>query len=235
MINNLRQQVFEANMLLPKYGLITFTWGNVSGIDRSNGFIAIKPSGVAYEKMRPEDIVIVDLDGKVIEGRLAPSSDLPTHLELYRKFSSIGGVVHTHSRWATVWAQAGKDIPPYGTTHADYFYGAVPCTRNMTENEIKGAYEHNTGIVITERFKRDGIDPVAMPGAIVKSHGPFTWGKDAYEAVHNAVVLEEIAFMAFNTEVLSPGINRIDSRLLDKHYFRKHGEGAYYGQKDADG
>ena len=227
MLEQLKQEVYEANMLLPAHGLVTFTWGNASAFDRQSGLVVIKPSGVEYDAMTPEDMVVLDLDGRQLDGKLRPSSDTPTHLELYRRFAGIGGIVHTHSRWATVWAQAGRGIPAYGTTHGDYFYGTVPCTRRMTEEEIGGAYEHNTGAVIVETFS--GLDPVQMPGALVNGHGPFTWGKDSRDAVHNAVVLEEIAMMACYTEVLG---NRapMQQALLDKHFLRKHGKNAYYGQ-----
>ena len=229
MLDNLKQKVYEANMLLPKYGLITFTWGNVSAIDRENGLVVIKPSGVEYEKMKPEDMVVVDLDGNIVEGNLKPSSDTPTHLKLYKEFEDIGGVVHTHSRWATVFSQAGRGINPYGTTQADYFYGTIPCTRDMTTTEIQENYEYNTGSVIVETFK--DIDPNKMPAILVKNHGPFTWGTDALDAVHNAVVLEEVAMMAFNTELLNNHNSKnMPSELLDKHFLRKHGPGAYYGQ-----
>ena len=232
MLKELKQKVYEANMLLPKYGLITFTWGNVSAIDREKGLIVIKPSGVEYDDMTADDMVIVDLLGNKVEGKLNPSSDTATHVKLYNEFKDIGGIVHTHSRWGTIFAQAGKGINAYGTTHADYFYGKVPCTRAMTETEINEEYEHNTGVVIAETFK--GINPNYMPGVIVKNHGPFTWGKDALEAVHNAVVLEEIAMMAFNTEVLAgqAAIAEVPKVLLDKHFLRKHGPGAYYGQSE---
>lgn len=231
MLESLKKQVYEANMQLPKYGLITFTWGNVSGIDRESGLVVIKPSGVSYESMTAEDMVVVDLEGNVVEGKLKPSSDTPTHLELYKAFPEIGGVVHTHSRWATIFAQAGKGIPAYGTTHADYFYGEVPCTRKMTDAEIKGAYEKETGTVIVERFA--DINPSDVPAVLVHSHGPFTWGKNADEAVYHAVVLEEVAMMAYHNQVLSGGsIAPMQQELLDKHYLRKHGKNAYYGQGD---
>lgn len=228
MLESLKRSVCEANLQLPRHGLVTFTWGNVSAIDRPSGLVIIKPSGVPYETMTPDDMVVTDLEGAVVEGTLRPSSDLPTHLVLYRAFPEIGGIVHTHSRWATLWAQAGRGIPAYGTTHGDYFYGEIPCTRAMTPEEIRGAYEHNTGSVIVERF--GGLDPAAIPAVLVKSHGPFCWGKDAAEAVHNAVVLEEVAMMALYTEQLSPGISPMPNPLLDKHYLRKHGKHAYYGQ-----
>lgn len=231
MLENLKKQVFEANMLLPKHGLVTFTWGNVSGIDRESGYIVIKPSGVEYDVMKPEDMVVVDLKGTVIEGSLKPSSDTDTHIELYKAFPNIGGVVHTHSRWATTFAQSGMGIPAFGTTHADYFYGEIPCTRKMTPEEIKGAYEKETGTVIIKRFLEGGLKADDIPGVVVYSHGPFTWGKDAYNAVHNAVVLEEVAFMAWHNLSLSQGkLEPMQQELLDKHYLRKHGKNAYYGQ-----
>jgi len=229
MLETLKQQVLEANLLLPKYGLITFTWGNVSGIDRDKGLVVIKPSGVEYDGMTVEHMVVVELEtGKTVDSKLSPSSDTATHLALYKAFPNIGGVVHTHSRWATIFAQAGMGIPAIGTTHADYFYGEIPCTRQMTAAEITGEYEAETGNVIIERFK--GIDPDAIPAALVYSHGPFTWGKDAAEAVHNAVVLEEVAFMAWHDILLKPDIKTMQQELLDKHYLRKHGKNAYYGQ-----
>ncbi len=227
MLKELKQQVFEANLDLVKHQLVVFTWGNVSGIDRDKGLVAIKPSGVSYQKMKAGDIVIVDLEGNIVEGGLKPSSDTPTHLELYKNFQKVGGIVHTHSEWATSWAQAGLGIPPYGTTHADYFYGEVPCTRKLTEGEVKENYELNTGKVIAETFS--GLDPAALPGVLVNGHGPFSWGKDARAAVYHAVVMEEIAKMAFRTRVLG-ATRSIDQYLLDKHYLRKHGKGAYYGQ-----
>ena len=233
MLEQLKKQVYEANMLLPHYGLITFTWGNVSAVDRQSGLVVIKPSGVEYDIMKPEDMVVVDLaTGEKVEGSLSPSSDTPTHLVLYRSFPNIGGVVHTHSRWATVYAQAGRSIPALGTTHADYFYGDIPCTRHMTPEEIGGApghYELETGNVIAELFRDK--DPDSIPAALVRSHGPFTWGKNAHEAVHNAVVLEELAFMAWHNQMMDPSIPRMQQELLDKHYLRKHGSSAYYGQK----
>ena len=229
MLENLKREVYEANMLLPKHGLITFTWGNVSAIDREKGLVVIKPSGVEYDKMKADDMVVVDLDGNVVQGSLKPSSDTPTHLKLYKEFKDIGGVVHTHSRWATIFAQAGKGINPYGTTQADYFYGKIPCTRDMNEQEIQKEYEYNTSLVIVETF--ENIDPNKMPAVLVKNHGPFTWGKDALDAVHNAVVLEEVAMMAFNTEILNNyNTKNMPNELLDKHFLRKHGPGAYYGQ-----
>jgi L-ribulose-5-phosphate 4-epimerase len=231
MLEELKKKVYEANMLLPKYNLITFTWGNVSAIDREKGLIVIKPSGVEYENMLPENMVVIDLDGNVVEGSLNPSSDTPTHLKLYKEFKDIGGVVHTHSKWATVFAQAGKEINAYGTTHADYFYGQIPCTRDMTQKEIENEYEYNTGVVIVESF--NDINENNMPAILVKNHGPFTWGKDAFDAVHNAVVLEEVAMMAFNTEMLTKFETKpMPQMLLDKHFMRKHGPNAYYGQKN---
>ena len=229
MLEELKQAVCQANLALPKYGLVTFTWGNVSGIDRASGLVVIKPSGVAYEGMTPQDMVVVDLNGTLVEGKWKPSSDTQTHLALYQAFAHIGGVVHTHSRWAAAFAQAGREIPALGTTHADYFYGPVPCTRPMTESEIQGSYEWETGQVILEAFS--DRDPDAIPGVLVRSHGPFTWGKDAAEAVHNAVVLEEVAEMAYHTLTLAPGIGSMPQELLDKHFLRKHGPHAYYGQK----
>jgi len=229
MLETLKQQVFEANLELPKRNLVTYTWGNVSGIDRATNLVVIKPSGVDYETMTAEDMVVVDLDGKVVEGKWKPSSDTPTHVELYRAFPEVGGIVHTHSRWATIFAEAGREIPAMGTTQADYFYGAVPCTRKMTDAEIQGEYEKETGKVIVETF--DNIDPMTIPGVLVYSHGPFTWGKDAAEAVHNAVVLEEIAFMDWHAMALNPKQGTMQKTLLDKHYLRKHGKNAYYGQK----
>jgi L-ribulose-5-phosphate 4-epimerase len=228
MIERLREQVFQANLQLPKHGLVTFTWGNVSGIDRALGLVAIKPSGVSYEEMTVDDIVVVDLDGHIIEGRLKPSSDVLTHLELYQAFLKIGGIVHTHSRWATSFAQAGRGIIALGTTQADHFHGEVPCTRKMTEDEIKGEYEKETGLVIKETFLEK--DPNAISAVLVHSHGPFAWGIDPMDAVHNAVVLEEIAFMNFHTIMLEPSIPPLQQELLDKHYLRKHGANAYYGQ-----
>lgn len=233
MLEELKQQVCEANLLLPEYGLVVFTWGNVSAVDRYNGLIVIKPSGVEYNKLRPEDMVVVELDsGKCIEGALTPSSDTDTHLALYRSFEHVGGIVHTHSRWATTFAQAGRGIPPLGTTHADYFYGEIPCTRKMTEAEINGVYERETGKVIVETFTHK--NPVGIPAALVHSHGPFTWGTDARNAVHNAVVLEELAMMAWHTLMMSPE-SGLSTTLLDKHYLRKHGANAYYGQKTDTG
>lgn len=229
MIKRLKEEVLKSNLDLPAKGLVTFTWGNVSGIDRTSGIIAIKPSGVEYEVMTLDDIVLIDLTGKIVEGRLKPSSDAPTHVALYNAFPEIGGVCHTHSRWATSWSQAGRGIPEYGTTHADYFYGEIPCTRDMPDEEIMTAYEENTGKVIIEAFK--GLNPNYIPGVLVKNHGPFTWGKDAKEAVHNSVVLEEIALMAIQACILNPQINPMPKVLLNKHFLRKHGANAYYGQK----
>lgn len=232
MLELLKKEVYEANMLLPKYGLITFTWGNVSAIDREKGLIVIKPSGVEYDVMKADDMVVVDLSGNRVEGSLNPSSDTATHIELYKAFPNIGGVVHTHSRWATVFAQSGRGIPALGTTHADYFYGEIPCTRKMTAEEIQGEYEKETGTVIIECFKEAGINADDVPAALVYSHGPFTWGMDAHNAVHNAVVLEEVAFMAWHNLSLSGStISSMQQELLNKHYLRKHGAGAYYGQE----
>lgn len=230
MLEALKQAVWEANMDLPKYGLVTFTWGNVSGIDRESGLVVIKPSGVPYEELKPEQMVVVDLDGKVVEGNLRPSSDTPTHVVLYKQFKDIGGVVHTHSPWATSYAQAGRSIEALGTTQGDYFYGTVPCTRPMTEAEIKGAYELETGNVIVETFEKNDIDPNRIPSVLVFSHAPFCWGKDPHNAVHNAVVLEEVAKMNFHSYQLNPGLQPMDQNLLDRHYLRKHGANAYYGQ-----
>ncbi|WP_317890794.1 L-ribulose-5-phosphate 4-epimerase [Paenibacillus arenilitoris] len=231
MLEALKHAVWAANMDLPKYGLVTFTWGNVSGVDRESGYAVIKPSGVPYEELKEEHMVVVDLDGNVVEGNLRPSSDTATHVLLYKAFPSIGGIVHTHSPWATSWAQAGRGIPALGTTHGDYFYGEVPCTRAMTEAEIKGAYELETGNVIVETFKTQGIDPNQVPSVLVNSHAPFCWGKDPHNAVHNAVVLEEVAKMALHTFQLNPNVQPMDQHLLDRHYLRKHGANAYYGQK----
>lgn len=237
MLENLKKSVCEANLLLPKYGLVTFTWGNVSAVDRESGLVVIKPSGVDYENMRPEDMVVVDLAGNVVEGRYRPSSDTPTHLVFYKAWPEIGGIVHTHSRWATSFAQAGRGIPALGTTQGDYFYGEIPCTRKMTPEEIgspedkDSPYERNTGLVVTETFAGRGLDPVSVPGVLVNSHGPFAWGRDAAEAVHNAVVMEEVAFMDFHALMLEPQRPAMQQELLDKHYLRKHGKNAYYGQK----
>lgn len=230
MLEELKEIVYRANMGLPKYGLVTFTWGNVSGIDREKGLVVIKPSGVDYEKLTPSQMVVVNLAGEKVEGDLKPSSDTATHIELYKAFDSIGGIVHTHSSYATSWAQAGREIPCYGTTHADYIYGAVPCVRNLTKEEIEEAYEENTGHLIVEEFQKNQIDPVAVPAALCKNHGPFTWGKDAFEAVHNAVVLEEVAKMAYRTEIINKDVKPAPLELQDKHYYRKHGKNAYYGQ-----
>ena len=228
MLEKLKKQVLEANLLLPKYGLVTFTWGNVSGIDRETGLVVIKPSGVEYDGMGIDDMVVVDLDGKVVEGKWKPSSDTATHVVLYKAFPKCGGIVHTHSRWATTFAQAGKELPALGTTQADYFYGTIPCTRPMTDEEIRGEYEAETGRVIVETF--EGKDPAAIPGVLVYSHGPFAWGSDAMNAVHNAVVMEECAFMNWHAMMLNPQFTSMQQTLIDKHYLRKHGADAYYGQ-----
>lgn len=229
MLEALKEQVCKANLELVRHGLVTFTWGNVSGIDREAGLVVIKPSGVAYETMMAEDMVVVSLEtGGVVEGKWKPSSDTPTHLVLYRAFSNIGGIVHTHSRWATSWAQAGKGIDAFGTTHADYFYGQIPCTRKMTAGEIAGEYEKETGNVIVETFAEKSANDI--PAVLVHSHGPFAWGTDADNAVHNAVVLEELAFMAFHTLAINPDQKTMQQALMDKHYLRKHGKNAYYGQ-----
>ncbi|MCQ2482964.1 MAG: L-ribulose-5-phosphate 4-epimerase [Clostridia bacterium] len=230
MLEDLKQKVFEANMLLPKFGLVTFTWGNVSGIDREKGLIVIKPSGVAYETMTAADMVVLDLDGNRVEGKYKPSSDTAAHIVLYKRFPDIGGVVHTHSSYATSWAQSGRDIPCYGTTHADYYYGSIPCVRNLTKEEIEDNYELNTGILIADEFERQGLDYAAVPGVLCKNHGPFTWGKDPNEAVHNAVVLEEVGKMAYRTELINKDVKPAPQELQDKHYYRKHGANAYYGQ-----
>lgn len=230
MLEALKGAVCRANLRLPELGLVVFTWGNVSGIDRERKLVVIKPSGIAYDQLTPEDMAVVDLDGNQVEGKWKPSSDTPTHLALYRNFSEIGGVVHTHSRWAAAWAQAGRGIPAYGTTHGDYFYGEVPCTRRMTPEEIAGEYEAETGNVIVERFR--GLDPGEIPAVLVHSHGPFTWGKDCFEAVYHSAVLEEVAQMAAQTEQLLGGPGQpMQQELLDRHYLRKHGKNAYYGQK----
>jgi len=229
MLEKLKEQVFQANLLLPKHGLITFTWGNASGIDREQGLVVIKPSGVSYDVMKADDMVVVDLKtGVVVEGKLKPSTDTPTHIELYKAFPNIGGVVHTHSRWATTFAQAGRGIIALGTTHGDYFYGEIPCTRKMTVAEIQGEYEKETGTVIKETFQGKNADTI--PAVLVYGHGPFTWGKDPMDAVHNAVALDEVAYMNFHTLLLEPHIPTIQHELLDKHYLRKHGANAYYGQ-----
>lgn len=231
MLEELKRTVCEANLLLPRHGLVTFTWGNVSGVDREGGLMVIKPSGVEYENMGPEDMVVIRLsDGERVEGRCKPSSDTDTHLALYRAFPGLGGIVHTHSRWATSFAQAGRDVPALGTTQGDYFYGDIPCTRRMTPEEIGGRYELETGNVIVETFRARRIDPDQVPAALVCSHGPFAWGTDPLNAVHNAVVLEEVAFMAFHAMALNPDLPPMQRELLDKHYLRKHGPGAYYGQ-----
>lgn len=230
MLEDLKRQVYEANMLLPAYKLITFTWGNVSGIDRDKGLFVIKPSGVEYESLRPEDMVVLDLDGKVVEGDYRPSSDTATHLEIYKAFTEVGGVVHTHSSYATSWAQSGRSIPCYGTTHADYFYGEIPCLRCLNADEIEEAYEENTGHLIVNEFKARDIDPMAMPAVLCKNHGVFTWGKDAVDAVHSSVVVEEVAKMAFRTELINKDVKPAPQELQDKHYYRKHGANAYYGQ-----
>lgn len=230
MLEKLKEEVLKANLLLPKYGLVTFTWGNVSAIDRASGLVVIKPSGVEYDSMTAEDMVVVDLDGKHVEGKWKPSSDTPTHVALYKAFPECGGIVHTHSRWATTFAQAGLAIPAMGTTHADYFYGDIPCTRKMTAEEIHGEYEKETGNVIIETFA--DLDPAAIPGVVVCSHGPFAWGKDAHEAVHNAVVMEEVAFMDWHAMSINHEAGHMQQELLDKHYLRKHGKNAYYGQNN---
>jgi L-ribulose-5-phosphate 4-epimerase len=233
MLESLKQAVLEANLDLPKYRLVTFTWGNVSGIDRERELVVIKASGIPYDQMTSDHMVVVDLEGRIVEGNYKPSSDLPTHLVLYNAFREIGGIVHTHAPWATSWAQAGRSIPALGTTHADYYYGEIPCTRPMTEMEIKGAYEHETGRVIVETFA--GINPMQLPGVLVHSHAPFNWGKDPHDAVHNAVVLEEVAKMALHTLQLNANVGAMDSTLLDRHYLRKHGAHAYYGQNHEGG
>ena len=230
MLEQLKQEVYEANMLLPIFRLVTFTWGNVSGIDREKGLFVIKPSGVDYDKLTPDSMVVVNLEGEVVEGDYRPSSDTPTHVVLYNRFQEIDGVVHTHSPWATSWAQAGRGIPCYGTTHADYLYGQVPCVRTLTKEEIETAYEKNTGVLIADEFERLAVDYLATPAVLCKNHGPFTWGKDAKEAVHNAVVLEEVAKMAACCEQIDPKVNPAPQELQDKHYYRKHGKNAYYGQ-----
>lgn len=229
MLEELKKEVYEANMELPRRGLITYTWGNVSGIDREKGLLVIKPSGVDYDVLKPSDMVVMDLKGNKVEGDMNPSSDTATHLELYNAFKAVGGIVHTHSPHATAWAQAGRALPCYGTTHADYFYGEIPCARNLTAEEIEAGYEKNTGIVIIETFQ--GMNPVFVPGVLCKNHGPFTWGKNAAEAVHNAVVLEEIAKMNFMTEMLNRQVEPAPQCLQDKHFMRKHGPNAYYGQR----
>jgi len=227
MLGNLKHSVYLANQELVDFNLVIFTWGNVSGIDREKGLVIIKPSGVRYQEMAPDDMVVVDLDGKVVEGRFKPSSDLPSHIELYRKFEEIGGIVHTHSQWATSWAQANRSIPVFGTTHADYFYGDIPCTRQLTEDEVNSDYEKNTGKLIIETIGKR--NPMEIPAILVSGHGPFAWGKNPAEAVHNAVILEEVAKMAFRNVVLG-NERRLEDYLLEKHYRRKHGKDAYYGQ-----
>lgn len=231
MLEKLKQEVYEANLDLVKYNLVTFTWGNVSGIDRELGLVVIKPSGVEYDKLTPEDMVVVSIEtGEVVEGKYKPSSDTPTHIALYKAFKDIKGVVHTHSRFATSWAQAGSDIPAYGTTHADYFYGNIPCTRKLTNDEIKSQYELNTGLVIVETFNKKNISATDIPAVIVNSHGPFAWGTSPKNAVHNAVVLEEISLMAIQSELINKDLTEMQKELLDKHFLRKHGKDAYYGQ-----
>lgn len=232
MLEKLKEQVYLANMELPKRGLVTYTWGNVSGIDREKGLFVIKPSGVGYDLLKPDDMVVMDLQGNKVEGDLNPSSDTKTHLVLYNAFPGIGGIVHTHSPYAVAWAQAGEDLPCYGTTHADYFYGSVPCARHLTQEELDEDYERNTGITIVETFRERGIDPKAVPAVLCYSHGPFTWGKDADQAVYHSVVLEECAKMGIFTRVLNPHAAPAPQRMLDKHYLRKHGPNAYYGQKN---
>lgn len=231
MLKKLKHAVYEANMELPRRGLVTYTWGNVSGIDRERGLVVIKPSGVSYDELTPEDLVVLDLDGNVVDGKLNPSSDTRTHLELYKAFPEIGGIVHTHSSYAVGWAQAGRDIPAYGTTHADYFYGPVPCCRSLTEQEVEEDYERNTGLVIVETFRQRELDPVHVPGAICRNHGPFTWGRDAAQAVYHAVVLEEVAKMAVYTTQIAPDAEPAPQYVLNKHFMRKHGPNAYYGQQ----
>lgn len=231
MLEELKQQVYEANMELPKRKLVTYTWGNVSGIDRETGYFVIKPSGVSYDELTPDDMVVMDLNGQKIEGRYNPSSDTATHLELYKKYPQIGGIVHTHSPEATAWAQACRGIPTYGTTHADYFLGEIPCTRSLAQEEVMGAYEKNTGLVIIETFEERKIDPTYTPAVLCANHGPFAWGKDAKEAVYHAVVLEEVAKMAKFTEQANQQVNSAPEYVVEKHFYRKHGENAYYGQK----
>lgn len=231
MLEELKQKVYEANEMLTEYGLVTFTWGNVSQVDRKSGLFVIKPSGVPYDELKPEDMVVVDFDGNKVEGDLNPSSDTPTHAYLYKHWADIGGVVHTHSSYATSWAQAGRGIPCYGTTHADYFYGEIPCLRTLTKEEIDEAYEKNTGVLIVHDFAERGLDYNAVPACLCKNHGPFAWGSDAVEAVYSAVVLEEVAKMAYRTELINPRVQPAPQDLQDKHYYRKHGAGAYYGQK----
>jgi len=230
MLEKLKQEVCQANLLLPKYNLVTFTWGNVSGIDRSSGYVVIKPSGVEYAQLTPESMVVVDLEGNVVDGELKPSSDTPTHLELYKHFFNIGGVVHTHSSWAVSFAQAGSEIPCAGTTHGDYFYGSIPVTRNMSKQEIEKDYEKETGNVIIETFKQNSINPVHIPGVLVNDHGPFTWGDNPVDAIHNSVVLEKVAEITYHSMQINSKNIRISRDLLDKHFLRKHGKEAYYGQ-----
>lgn len=232
MLEALKKEVYEANMELVEKGMVIYTWGNVSGIDREKGLVVIKPSGVDYDKMTPEDMVVVDMEGNVVEGKYKPSSDTATHLVLYKTYKDIGGVVHTHSTWAVTFAQAGLDIPAFGTTHADYFYGDIPCTRDLTKEEIEEAYELNTGNVIVETI--GDADPMAIPGIVVKNHGPFAWGRSPKGSVYNAVVLDKVAEMAYKTMTLNPGVKKVPQYLLDKHYFRKHGANAYYGQGSED-
>lgn len=231
MLEELKQKVFKANLELPKNDLVKLTWGNVSGIDRKSNLIVIKPSGVPYEEMSAEDMVVVDLDGNVVEGRLRPSSDTPTHIVLYKTYSELGGIVHTHSTWATIWAQACMPVPELGTTHADSFYGEIPCTRKLTKNEVEGEYEKETGNVIVSTFKEKNLDVSSMPGVIISCHGPFTWGKDPFDAVHNAIILEQVCNMAYHTVLLNKDVKPVDQYLADKHYLRKHGKNAYYGQE----
>lgn len=231
MLEALKKRVYEANMELPRRGLVTYTWGNVSEIDRESGYFVIKPSGVDYDVLKPEDMVVMDLSGKRVEGRYKPSSDTDTHIELYKKYEEIGGIVHTHSPEAVAWAQAGRDIPLYGTTHADYFFGEIPCARNLTSEEIEDAYEKHTGRVIIETFEQRGMKPMYTPAVLCANHGPFTWGKDAPEAVHNAVVLEEVAKMARYTEQIHPQVLQAPESIKNKHFYRKHGKDAYYGQE----
>lgn len=230
MLEELKEKVLKANLQLVKNHLVLFTWGNVSEIDRATGLFVIKPSGVEYDEMTADDMVVCDLTGKVVEGHYRPSSDTPTHIEFYKAFPSVGGVTHTHSTFATAWAQAGRSIPFYGTTHADYFYGDIPCARSLTKEEIEGEYEKNTGLAIIEKFRTDGIDPMAVPGVLIKSHGVFAFGKDGDNSVYNATVIEEVAKMATITEAVNPQVKRADQFMMDKHYNRKHGKNAYYGQ-----
>ncbi|WP_255902112.1 L-ribulose-5-phosphate 4-epimerase [Priestia aryabhattai] len=230
MLDKLKEEVFQANLDLPKHGLVKYTWGNVSAVDRDSGLFVIKPSGVTYEKMTAQDMVVVDLDGRVVEGELNPSSDTLTHAVLYKHYPEIGGIAHTHSTWATIWAQAGLDVQAMGTTHADTFYGSVPCARFLTEKEVNDGYEVETGKVIIETFEKRGLDVLAVPGILLQGHGPFTWGKDAKTAVMNSVVLDEVSKMNFFTQKLNVLAEELPQRILDKHYLRKHGQNAYYGQ-----